>query len=123
MINCEDCGWVPKCVNCAVSLTYHQFRNALICHYCGTEYPVFQANDLTFGINISPGVATSNNNITGNIISNITSSGQATAYGINVASASGGITIQQNNISNIKNTNAAGYGAYGIGLSSTVTKE
>jgi primosomal protein N' (replication factor Y) len=35
MINCEVCGWVPKCVNCAVSLTYHQFRHALICHYCG----------------------------------------------------------------------------------------
>lgn len=35
MINCEDCGWVPKCVNCAVSLTYHQFRNSLVCHYCG----------------------------------------------------------------------------------------
>ncbi|WP_333821234.1 replication restart helicase PriA [Ohtaekwangia sp.] len=35
MVNCEDCGWVPKCVNCAVSLTYHQFRNALVCHYCG----------------------------------------------------------------------------------------
>ncbi|WP_254154798.1 replication restart helicase PriA [Chryseosolibacter indicus] len=35
MINCEDCGWVPKCVNCAVSLTYHQFKNALVCHYCG----------------------------------------------------------------------------------------
>ncbi|MFZ6010580.1 MAG: replication restart helicase PriA [Bacteroidota bacterium] len=35
LVNCEDCGWVPKCVNCAVSLTYHQFRNALVCHYCG----------------------------------------------------------------------------------------
>ena len=35
MMACEDCGWVPKCVNCAVSLTYHQFRNALVCHYCG----------------------------------------------------------------------------------------
>lgn len=35
MVNCEDCGWVPKCINCAVSLTYHQFRSALICHYCG----------------------------------------------------------------------------------------
>jgi primosomal protein N' (replication factor Y) len=34
-VNCEDCGWVPKCINCAVSLTYHQFRNAMICHYCG----------------------------------------------------------------------------------------
>jgi primosomal protein N' (replication factor Y) (superfamily II helicase) len=35
VLTCEDCGWVPRCVNCAVSLTYHQFRHALICHYCG----------------------------------------------------------------------------------------
>lgn len=35
MMSCDDCGWVPKCVNCAVSLTYHQFRHALVCHYCG----------------------------------------------------------------------------------------
>lgn len=35
VMSCEDCGWVPQCVNCAVSLTYHQFRHALICHYCG----------------------------------------------------------------------------------------
>ena len=35
MVTCEDCGWVPKCVNCAVSLTYHQIRHALVCHYCG----------------------------------------------------------------------------------------
>jgi primosomal protein N' (replication factor Y) len=35
MVNCEDCGWVPKCVNCAVSLTYHQFKNSVVCHYCG----------------------------------------------------------------------------------------
>lgn len=35
MMSCEDCGWIPKCVNCAVSLTYHQYRHALVCHYCG----------------------------------------------------------------------------------------
>jgi primosomal protein N' (replication factor Y) (superfamily II helicase) len=35
VLSCEDCGWVPKCVNCAVSLTYHQFKHALVCHYCG----------------------------------------------------------------------------------------
>lgn len=35
MVSCEDCEWVPKCVNCAVSLTYHQYKNALVCHYCG----------------------------------------------------------------------------------------
>jgi primosomal protein N' (replication factor Y) len=35
MVTCEACGWVPKCINCAVSLTYHQYRHALLCHYCG----------------------------------------------------------------------------------------
>jgi primosomal protein N' (replication factor Y) (superfamily II helicase) len=42
MVSCEDCGWVPKCINCAVSLTYHQYRHALVCHYCGykEELPV-----------------------------------------------------------------------------------
>ena len=34
-LECADCGHVSKCVNCSVSLTYHQFHNALICHYCG----------------------------------------------------------------------------------------
>ncbi len=40
MVNCQDCGWVPKCVNCAVSLTYHQYRHALVCHYCGYKEPL-----------------------------------------------------------------------------------
>lgn len=40
MVSCEDCGWVPKCVNCAVSLTYHQFRHAMVCHYCGYKEPM-----------------------------------------------------------------------------------
>ncbi len=40
MVNCEDCGWVPKCINCAVSLTYHQFRHAMVCHYCGYREPM-----------------------------------------------------------------------------------
>ncbi|MCE7863893.1 MAG: primosomal protein N' [Bacteroidetes bacterium CHB5] len=35
LVQCEDCQWVPKCINCSVSLTYHQYRHALICHYCG----------------------------------------------------------------------------------------
>jgi len=35
MVECEDCGWVPACINCSVSLTYHQYRHAMICHYCG----------------------------------------------------------------------------------------
>lgn len=35
LVQCEDCQWVPRCINCAVSLTYHQYRHALVCHYCG----------------------------------------------------------------------------------------
>ncbi len=76
---------------------------------------------LTYGINITPAIAASNNSITANTISNISSNATSTVYGINVASASGGISIQKNIISNIKNTNTGGYGAYGIGLSSTST--
>ena len=34
-IACDDCGWIPKCNNCAVSLTYHMYYNQLRCHYCG----------------------------------------------------------------------------------------
>ncbi|MFT7282740.1 MAG: primosomal protein N' (replication factor Y), partial [Cyclobacteriaceae bacterium] len=34
-IQCENCANVPKCPNCAVSLTYHIYQNQLICHYCG----------------------------------------------------------------------------------------
>lgn len=32
---CGSCGWIPKCKNCDVSLTYHKGRNKLVCHYCG----------------------------------------------------------------------------------------
>ena len=34
-LECKDCGWVPHCPNCSVSLTYHRYNNQLICHYCG----------------------------------------------------------------------------------------
>lgn len=38
MIECHTCGWVPKCKNCDVSLTYHKGINQLTCHYCGYTY-------------------------------------------------------------------------------------
>ena len=40
MIECKVCGWVPKCKNCDVSLTYHKGLNQLTCHYCGYTYAV-----------------------------------------------------------------------------------
>lgn len=39
-ISCEECATIPKCANCAVSLTYHQFNNKLVCHYCGFTQPM-----------------------------------------------------------------------------------
>lgn len=40
MMECHTCGWVPKCQNCDVSLTYHKGLNQLTCHYCGYTYQV-----------------------------------------------------------------------------------
>lgn len=34
-IMCRDCGYVMKCEDCDVSMTYHLDENRLICHYCG----------------------------------------------------------------------------------------
>lgn len=34
-LQCGTCGWIPKCKNCDVSLTYHKNLGALVCHYCG----------------------------------------------------------------------------------------
>lgn len=34
-LSCYNCGWIPKCVNCDVSLSYHKHLNTLRCHYCG----------------------------------------------------------------------------------------
>jgi primosomal protein N' (replication factor Y) len=35
IIECNSCGHAPQCPNCDVSLTFHQYRNQLRCHYCG----------------------------------------------------------------------------------------
>ena len=36
---CSDCGWVPQCKYCDVSLTYHKHSDQMHCHYCGTKSP------------------------------------------------------------------------------------
>ncbi len=39
-IQCEECGWIPYCRHCDVSLTYHQQERRLVCHYCGYTEPL-----------------------------------------------------------------------------------
>ena len=40
MVECKQCGWVPHCQHCDVSLTLHRNLNQLTCHYCGYTYQV-----------------------------------------------------------------------------------
>ena len=39
-IECNMCGWTPRCTNCDVSLTFHRSTGRMTCHYCGATYPV-----------------------------------------------------------------------------------
>ncbi len=40
---CKECGYVAKCTQCDVSLTYHREEDALKCHYCGAKYGMLSA--------------------------------------------------------------------------------
>ena len=40
IVECQDCGWIPKCEHCDVSLTMHKNTNLLTCHYCGYTYAI-----------------------------------------------------------------------------------
>ncbi len=39
-LECMFCSWIPRCPNCAVSLTYHKGISKLLCHYCGYSQPI-----------------------------------------------------------------------------------
>ncbi len=43
IVECTTCGHVSQCPNCDVSLTYHQRRNQLRCHYCGYHMALLQS--------------------------------------------------------------------------------
>ena len=40
-VQCAECGYIPHCHQCSVSLTYHKQGNVLLCHYCGAAQPLF----------------------------------------------------------------------------------
>ena len=40
VVECHQCGWVPTCQHCDVSLTLHRQLNQLTCHYCGNTYRI-----------------------------------------------------------------------------------
>ena len=48
IVECTTCGHSPQCPNCDVSLTYHQYRDQLRCHYCGHAIAM-QTNCLACG--------------------------------------------------------------------------
>lgn len=39
-LQCNSCGWSPRCARCDVPLTLHLKLNKLVCHYCGSQYQI-----------------------------------------------------------------------------------
>lgn len=39
-LSCRTCGYVMKCPECGISLTYHKEQNKALCHFCGRSVPV-----------------------------------------------------------------------------------
>ncbi len=54
-VMCRKCGYVAKCTDCDVSLTYHSVDNLLKCHYCGKRYKMLDicpdcgSNNIRYG--------------------------------------------------------------------------
>lgn len=41
-ISCRNCGYVMRCMDCGISMTYHKDTNEACCHFCGKRSPVLQ---------------------------------------------------------------------------------
>lgn len=39
-VSCRSCGYVLKCDNCDISMTYHKTESRTRCHYCGAVKPL-----------------------------------------------------------------------------------
>lgn len=44
-LTCGNCGQVPGCINCDITLTYHKGKGELRCHYCGYTDPQYDKCD------------------------------------------------------------------------------
>jgi primosomal protein N' (replication factor Y) len=53
-LQCRDCGSIPQCVRCSVSLTYHRHVRALKCHYCDFSQPAPSTCPVCHGNAIRP---------------------------------------------------------------------
>ncbi len=42
IVGCRSCGYIAKCPNCEISLTYHLANNRCMCHYCGYSIKAFE---------------------------------------------------------------------------------
>jgi primosomal protein N' (replication factor Y) len=51
---CKDCGEVPRCPNCEISLTYHKRSESLKCHYCEYSVPMMKTCPACQGPNLEP---------------------------------------------------------------------
>ena len=38
-VSCRECGYVMRCPECGISMTYHRSAGAMVCHYCGRKLP------------------------------------------------------------------------------------
>lgn len=39
-VSCPACGWVSRCLHCSGFTVFHKAEKSLVCHHCGTDYPV-----------------------------------------------------------------------------------
>ncbi len=42
LVGCRSCGYVEKCPNCGIALTYHSANGRCMCHYCGYNIKMFE---------------------------------------------------------------------------------
>ncbi|MDE7079907.1 MAG: primosomal protein N', partial [Clostridia bacterium] len=54
-VMCRKCGYIAKCTDCDVSLTYHSFDNMLKCHYCGKRFKMLSCCPDCGSVNIKYG--------------------------------------------------------------------